>query len=343
MNRYVLINKLSAYGRWAHTVEFFIVVVVVVLVLVVVVVVVIVVVVVVVVVFKVRHEILSRYGIYLSVCNCIHRGTPGVFSFRRIKDNDEKRVLACTRSRRRLHLPSCWVCGPLFLNVVVSSRCRCGCYHPRHKLYHFCHCCDYCCYLKHHRYLFFSPFYYFLGPVLQRSDVIQHELLMASGMHQLTSPSRSRHRSRSKSPKRHGKPVQPPTKALRTLRISSRSADEDDVFRLNPGALQNREWVPVLASCVLFCLFHAKNVVCFFVLFLTSVACWPVTSLLFLLLLFFFLFFSLHFFHFFFIVVHRSSSSCFMPTFLRAFAAQHSWGRISTFSLFTLWLFVLSQ
>ena len=87
----------------------------------------------------------------------------------------------------------------------------------------------------------FSLFYFFLEPLLQRSDVIQHESFMASGMHQLTSPSRSRHRSRSKSPKRHGKPVQPPTKALRTLRISSRSADEDDVFRLNPGALQNRE------------------------------------------------------------------------------------------------------
>ncbi|XP_076459329.1 LOW QUALITY PROTEIN: BAI1-associated protein 3-like [Babylonia areolata] len=66
---------------------------------------------------------------------------------------------------------------------------------------------------------------------------------MASGMHQLSSPSRSRHRSRSKSPKRHSKHAapQPPTKALRTLRIASRSSDEDDVFRLNPGALQNRE------------------------------------------------------------------------------------------------------
>lgn len=72
---------------------------------------------------------------------------------------------------------------------------------------------------------------------------------MASSMQQLKSP--TRHRSRSKSPKRHQDKRHshshgqrhshgPMHKQLRTLKITSRSLEEEE-FCLHPGALQNRE------------------------------------------------------------------------------------------------------
>ncbi|KAK7502304.1 hypothetical protein BaRGS_00006257 [Batillaria attramentaria] len=63
---------------------------------------------------------------------------------------------------------------------------------------------------------------------------------MATNMQQLQSP--SRHRSRSKSPKRHHRHGHgEEMKGSRTLKIVSRPPEEDDVLRLHPGALQNRE------------------------------------------------------------------------------------------------------